>query len=366
MQVTILQSDLTKGLSYTAKAVSSRGQLPVLANVLLEASEQGLVISATNLEQGIRVEVGGKVDKPGSITVPARNFAELVSSVAGSQITLSADNEKLTIKSDKIKAVLAGIAASEFPVLPKVTSDKSSRLTTSLIGEVASQVAYAAAVDESRPVLTGVQFVTKESQLIATATDGFRLSRKRLVSEGTQLSSVILPAKTVLELARIAADSGETEIGMQVVSENNQVIFVCGAIQLISRVLEGNFPDTEKRIPTEFRTEVTVDRQEFTKALRTMAIFARDSNNIIKFKVEGSQIKIMASSSASGGGEAEVEAEITGEGGEIAFNYKYLLDFLGGNTAERIVMKINDNLSPGVFVPEQDTSLTHLIMPVRI
>ncbi|KKU79706.1 MAG: polymerase III subunit beta protein [Candidatus Amesbacteria bacterium GW2011_GWA2_47_70] len=172
-----------------------------------------------------------------------------------------------------------------------------------------------------------------------------------------------MPARTILELARVAE---EEEIIMETVKENNQVIFSCGDVQLVSRVLEGNFPDVDKIIPQSFKTEAIIDREKLAAALRVAGIFARENSNIVKFMVHGSQFIVKAQAAQTGENESEIEIEKEGEDGEIAFNYKFVQDFLGSVREERIRLKINDNLSPGVWMGEKDKSLIHLIMPVRV
>jgi len=237
------------------------------------------------------------------------------------------------------------------------------KIKKELLLEIASQVAYAAAADESRPVLTGVKFWVVGSELMVVATDGFRLSRKQIPNLKSQIPNVILPARTILELARVAE---EEEIIMETVKENNQVIFSCGDVQLVSRVLEGNFPDVDKIIPQSFKTEAIIDREKLAAALRVAGIFARENSNIVKFMVHGSQFIVKAQAAQTGENESEIEIEKEGEDGEIAFNYKFVQDFLGSVREERIRLKINDNLSPGVWMGEKDKSLIHLIMPVRV
>ena len=368
MHATVLQSDLNRGLGIVGRVVATRGQLPVLANILIEANKEGITLAATNLEIGLRVVVGGKVKEPGAVTIPGKNLSELVASLAGENLELVTEGEKLKIKSSKSTGVLAGISASEFPVFAKASAGQTPiKIKKELLLEIASQVAFAAAVDESRPVLTGVRFQVQGSSLAVVATDGFRLSRKMISLEPKTQNLIpdglILPARTIQELARVAEGD---EVTMESVKENNQVIFSCGDVQLVSRVLEGNFPDVDKIIPQSFKTEVIIDREELAGALRVAGIFARENSNIVRFKIQDSRFMISASAAQTGENESELEIEKEGDDGEIAFNYKFVQDFLGSITEERIKLKINDSLSPGVWMGEKDKTLIHLIMPVRV
>src|SRR3989344_2792694 len=362
MDIKIHQENLSRGLSLVSRYTSNKGQLPILANVLIEAKPEGISLLATNLEMGIRVDLGGKTEKPGQITVPAKNLTEFVSSLPVETIELKSEGEKLKISCVKSNAVFATTDAKEFPIIPRAGEQESGRVEVEghLIKEIATQVAFASATDESRPVLTGVKFEKLGKNLIVTATDGFRLSRKIILSGNNQMPTIILPSRTILELARVGE---EDQILMEVVSQNNQVIFTCGKIEIISRILEGNFPEVDKIIPKEFRTQVTVDRGELLRAVRAAGIFARDSNNIIKCSVLGAQCSIKATGGQTGGSESVVDAEIEGDEIQISFNYKYVVDFLNSVGEERIIMKFNESTTPAVFVSEKDSSLVHLIMP---
>lgn len=368
MKVTLSQQDLTHGLNQVTRALSSRVQLPVLSNVLINVDKKGVSFAATNLEIGIRCSYGGQVEEEGSITIPARPLAEYVSNISDPKVTLETQESKLSVSGGKFQATFSGIDASEFPVLPKRSSTGQS-ISSQLLSQIASQVAYAAAVDESRPVLTGVRFVTNDSSLVIVATDGFRLSRKEINLESESKSSfpgnLILPAKTILEVAKIVSETKEETVTMDSVEKNNQVIFSCGDVDLISRVLEGNYPDTEKIIPADLPVQVTVDRQEFVKSLKAASIFARENNNIVRFEIRDSKFEIKSQSSQSGESGVTMEADNTGEG-EISFNYKFVADVLGSFSSERITLQMKDHLSPGVFRPEKEESLLALVMPVRI
>jgi DNA polymerase-3 subunit beta len=374
MKTTVMQESFSKALGVVGRIVPSRGQLPILANVLLEAEKEGLWLTVTNLEIGLRIMVGGKVLSEGAITVPAKNLAEYISSLSGN-VSLESEAEKLIVISGKSKATFSGIAASEFPVIPKFSASGSKKSITSIkrkvVSQIASQVAFAAAGEESRPVLTGIQFKQNESKLWITATDGFRLSRKSLETEDSGVfgRGLIMPARTITELARIISDGRKEEVAMEMVTENNQVIFEYDNTQLISRILEGNFPDVDKIIPSEFNTEVLVDREELVRGVKAVSIFARDNNNIVKFKVSENKLLIEASASSSGESADEIEVDKKGDDVAIAFNYRYLLDYINSVEEDRIKIKLNGSLLPGVFVEEvggKEGDRIYLVMPVRV
>jgi len=371
MKAIILQNDFNKYLSIVGRVVPTRGQLPILANVLVEADKGIVNLTATNLELGLRVTLGGKVIEPGAITIPAKSLAEFVGSLPSGNVELTSKEEKLTVVGGKLTAIFAGIAATEFPVMPKlaeISKGKSFKLKKKVIEEIALQVAYAAATDESRPVLTGVLLQPTDNGLIVTATDGFRLSRKGLeeLKIETDGKGLIVPARSILEMARVIGEGRKEEMVLGMLPESNQVIMEYDGTELLSRVLEGNFPDVEKIIPREKKCELKIDKEDFLRAVRAVGIFARESANVIKFRIEDETLKISASSSQIGESDVEVEVEKKGDDGQIAFNYRYVLDFLNSVTTERVTFEMTESLAPGVFGIEGDKSLTHIIMPVRV
>lgn len=372
MKAVILRDELNRGLVVVSRVVAARGQLPVLANVMITAESEGLGLAATNLELGMRLGVGGKVTEEGGVTVPARNLSEFVAAVTEEQVNLETEGEKLRVKAGGYGAVFAGIGVEEFPVMPKIGEGKQKgkqvKMKKEVVAQMAREVAFAAAVDDSRPVLTGIQLRQREGKLWVTATDGFRMSRKVVeVEKGFEWEGLILPARTILETARvIGEEKGKGEVVVELVGEGNQVILGYGQTELVSRLLEGNFPEVEKIIPKEQKTEVVVERESLVRAVRAGAIFARENNNIIKFKFAGEKLIVEAKGGQMGESEMEMEMEKEGEDGEIAFNFRYVVDFLTAIEEERIVMKMNGSLAPCVWRGEKDESLMHLIMPVRV
>lgn len=317
------------------------------------------------MEIGVRVNLPGKVTEEGEITTLARNFTEFVATVGDTQIEIAYLDNKLKINSGKFKADFPTISASEFPVIPKLENTTQTSLEVDVVSKLAVQVAYAAALDESRPVLTGIKLTELDGELIAIGTDGFRLSKKNLGSKIKDLKAMIIPAKTILELSRVLNDTSQKSLSMITLVENNQVVFVTDQIELFSRVLEGNFPDVDKIIPKSFANRAVLDRSELVRGIRAAAIFARESNNIIRFKIQDSIFKILATSAASGETDLELEAETTGDGGEVVFNYKYVTDFLSSASTDRIVMQFNEATTPVQFESEGDATYLHIIMPIR-
>lgn len=370
MKLTVLQENLNKGLGVAGRAVAARPQLPVLSHVLLSAEKGRLKISATNLETGINLWVGAKVETEGAVSVPAKIFAEFIASLPPEKVELTLEEGKLKVVSGRFEASFNGLDASEFPKISSVKGEPLLSLPGKELVQAVNQVAFAAASDEGRPVLTGVYFVAKDGELKLVATDGYRLSVKNLKTglkeEGAEVLSkgLVIPARAFQEAARAASEDGEVKI--YYLAEANQLIFAVGETEVISRLIEGQFPEFEKIIPTEAKIKAQVVAGSFSQAVRVAAIFARESANIIRFELKKEGIQMSSNTSQIGENTNLVEATVEGGEEKIAFNSRYLMDFLGAVGTERFGFEMTGPLNPGMFKPENDTSFLHIIMPVRV
>lgn len=357
------------GLSVVAHAVATKGSLPILSQILLRTEEGRLKLSATNLETGIVTWVGAKVEEEGAISIPARLLSELISSLPAGKVRLEVKNQILSVETDSTRAKINGVAAEEFPSLPVPASDPILSLPPDTLAEAVGQVAFAAATDEGRPVLTGLLLRVANSYLTLVGVDGFRLSERRLKLEplGGKDLSLIIPARTLSEVARLAAGQKENLL-VYLPVEENQIIFKTSGFEVSSRLLEGDFPDYEKIVPQEFTTKAIFPTGDFGKAVRLSAIFAKDSANSIRLKFMPSEGKLLLSANTVelGENEVELEGQLEGEAVEVAFNAKYLLDCLSNLKTEKVVFQISGPLSPGVLRLADNPDFLHLIMPVRI
>jgi len=372
MKIQVLQENLIKALNIAGRSISSKAQLPVLANFLLATEKNRLKVAATNLEMGVIIWLGAKIEKDGSITLPSRIFQELVSSLPAEKIDLEVKENTANLNCGSFKASFNGISANEFPLLPE-SEKKIFSFPSEIFSQVINQVAFASATDEGRPILTGVLLKIDGKTLSYVATDGYRLSVKKIetkeITKEENLKSLVIPAKTLMEVSRIIADQSKQEsvlVEMGLTKDGNQVIFLFPEIELSTRLLEGEFPDYEKIIPKDFSTKVTLDKGELIRAVKIASIFARDSANIVKFKFQEGKLTISANSPQVGENQSEVEAKIEGEGGEIAFNFRFLLDFLNSVVSEEIIFEMSGSLNPGVFRIKDDPDFLHIIMPVRL
>ncbi|MDP3954909.1 MAG: DNA polymerase III subunit beta [bacterium] len=371
MKISLLQENFNKGLSLVSRQVSGKATLPILANILLSTENGRLRLSATNLETGINLWLGSKVEEEGSLTLPAKVLNEFVASLPPDKIEIEASETSLTAVSGSFKANFIGTVAAEFPKLP-VFSDKPILIfeKNDFLRSL-SRVAFAAAQDEGRPVLTGVLIKKKDKgKVTLVATDGYRLSLKSAVAIEDKLEEdLLIPAKTLLEVSKIAQEKGEEnkEIKIAQTEEKSQVVFSLKDIEFSSRLLEGEFPDFDKIIPKTSTTKAEFDKEEFLRAVKIASIFAREQANIVKLKIDpqAGKMKITAETPQVGANESEIVAKIEGEEMEIAFNCRFLLDFLAAVKEEVIILEANGSLAPGLFKVKGDDTYLHIIMPVR-
>jgi len=371
MKLQVLQENLNSGLLTASRTISSKAQLPILSNVLLKATKEGLQILATNLETGVNIKIGAKIDREGEITIPAKIFTEIVSSLSTERIDLEVVENTLKLTTNSYQATLNGLPATEFPKFPNYSSEDLFSLPAEKLLEAINQVAFAAATDDSRPILTGILFELEGKDLSLVATDGYRLSLKKVEvnSPVKEKISLIIPARSLIEVSRVLEEEKEKKekiLKMGFTKEQNQVVFVFPEIELFSRVIEGTFPDYQKIIPNSFTTKLILDREIFSREVKVVSIFARDSANIIKFKIQKDLLEMSANSPQIGENKSSLEIKQEREEGEIAFNFRFLQGFLSAVNVQEISLEINGPLNPGVFRGAGDDSFLHIIMPVRL
>lgn len=373
MKAVILQESFAKALGLVSRFVSTKATLPILSNILLLGEKGQIKLSATNLEMGININLGAKIEKEGALTIPAKTLTELISSLPPDKIQIEINKNSLFISSGVFKANLNGTPPEEFPQIPSYSGEPILSFESNELAQALSRVVFAAAQDEGRPVLTGVLLQIKDGKFSLVATDGYRLSFKGLNVKKINLEkNLLIPQRTLLEVARIAQEKGKEggEIGVAFTPEKSQIVFSLPDIELSSRLLEGEFPDFEKIIPPASSTKAVFDKDEFLRAVKVASIFAREQANIVKLKidplVDGGKLIISAETPQVGGNESEISTKAEGEELEIALNCRFLLDFLNSCPAEEIIFEANGPLSPGVFKIKGDDSFLHLIMPVRL
>lgn len=371
MKLQVLQENLSHALAIASRFASTKAQLPVLANILLSAKKSKLLVSATNLETSISLFVGAKVESGGELTVPSRVVTDLISNLPGGPITLEVKKEQLKITTSGFTSKVSGMNSADFPSVSQQLGKGPLIFPKEKLINALGSVLFATSIDETRPILTGVLFIFKKGELILVATDGFRLSQKRLrlaKLKQQKQNRLILPKGVLSELLRLSSE--EEEIGFSWKEGDNQVVFRVPNAILSSRVIEGEFPDFEKIIPETFKIKINLDREELLRAVRLASVFARDAANVVKISVKKDSMLLSAESSQAGSQETQVDAKVEGELGKrdftVAFNYRFLEDFLGASRGEEIQIEFFDSSSPGVFTNPKDPDFLHLMMPVRI
>jgi DNA polymerase-3 subunit beta len=377
MKITCKQQDLSRGLSAVSHAVSNRSTLPILSNILLATDQGRLKLSATNLEIGINCWVDAQIQEEGSTTVPAKLLTDLVSRLpqAPIDLTVSDGSNTLNVKGQGSNNNIKGMDASEFPLIPSAEGGEPPvMLDAVLLKEMIAEVAFAAADDDTRPVLTGVLVQVSDEKMTFAAADAFRLAVRTapLPGDDHPRGDILIPARTLTELARILPTEGTVE--MIVTPNRSQVLFHTPNLDLVSRLIEGTFPNFRQIIPKEFTTFAVIDTKEFTEAAKRAELFARDSSNITRIKInpgghEGAEpgaVTVEATAEDLGDNTSILSAAVDGPEMQIIFNVKYLSDVLAVVGSQQVRLEVNAPTKPGVIRPVGEHDYTYVIMPMHI
>src|SRR5215212_127925 len=364
-----MQENLARGLSVVSRAVSTRSTLPVLANVLLKTEDGGLKLTATNLEIGITYWVPGKIEVDGATSVPARLLTDLVNSLPGGEpIVLElGDGETLHIRSGRFESNIKGISADDFPTVQTAGERPITRIPQKVLRQALEETAFAAASDEARPILTGVLAKFEGDQLTLAAADNYRIAVKTItVLDPVEETSVVIPARALHELGRVLADSDEP-VSIVLAHSRNQLLFHLDGVDLVTRLIDGQYPNYQSVLPASHATRAVLDREELLRSVRPAALIAHESANIVKLGVglDGDGAISVSANAEVGDHIGRVEAAIEGDGTTIAFNARFLADVLEKVDADQFALELNGPLSPGVFKPIGDDRYVHVVMPLR-
>jgi len=375
MKLSCLQENLSRGLGIVGRAVATRTTLPITNNVLLATDQSRLKLVATNLEMAISYWLGAKVEEEGAITVPARLLTEFVSSLPNERIdiNLAPKTKVLGLKCARFEARISGVDARDFPPIPSVGDGITTKVEVEALRQAVSQVVFAAATEESRPVLTGVDARFEGSLLTLAAADGFRLAvfKMPLAAPVSQKTEVIIPARTLAELNRLAGDAEET-VDITLNPNKSQILFRLKDIELVSQLVQGTFPQYTQLIPQTFNTRAVVDVAEFLRATKTASIFARDGSGIVRLVVSAGadvtpgKMTVSARSEELGEDVGEIDAVVEGGEAKIAFNGKYLTDVLSVLRESRVALEATSPSSPGVIRPVGVDNYVHVVMPMFV
>jgi DNA polymerase-3 subunit beta len=365
MELTVTQENLTKALTAVGRVASSKTQLPILSNILLRTENNRLLIAATNLEIATTQYIGAKIIKPGAITIPARLISEFISNLPKEAIELKVINSNLNIKSGKYTSTINGIIADDFPELPTI-NEKSSinyNIKTEDFKQAISQTIISSSSDSTRPVLTGVYWHSFDKQLVLASTDGYRLSERILVDTTSDVSAIV-PTQTLQEVIRTISDDIEA---IDILFDETQVRFRIGEAEIISRLIDGNFPDYRQLVPKKSETIVVINKQDFTRIVKIAGLFARESGGSITLTADEDNKSLSIHSIASQFGEntSEATADIKGSG-QVTLNSRYLTEALSVIEGEEITFSFSGKLSPCLMKStKKDSNYYHIIMPLK-
>lgn len=368
MKFTCTKENLYRGLSVVNHLAGKNTTLPILNNVLLKAENGLLELSTTNLEVGVKCQVRGKIDEDGAFTAQARLLTDYVNLLPSDAVNLEAKETELHVSCQQFKTKIKGVTAEDFPLIASISPKGSLQLSLTGFKEALAQSLFAVAMDETRPEISGLLFQLKGEHLILAATDSFRLAERKIELPQAQTDEVkfIVPFRTLQELNRILSEDEGEDI-LTISWTENQVGFSFSGIELISRLIEGQYPDYQQIIPTNFKSEVVFDTKECIQLVKSAALFCRAGINDIQFSIDANAgtLEVTAANTQVGENKAGMAAEITGETNEIVFNYRYVLDGLQNIKSDQVRLKLIDRHNPGVFVPEGKNDYTYIIMPIK-
>jgi DNA polymerase-3 subunit beta len=375
MKLSCLQENLNKGLSIVGRAVATRSTLPITQNILLSAEQSRLRLAATNLEMAITCWIGAKVKQKGEITVPARLLTDFVNSLPNDlvEMNLPASGRILELKSGHFQAHIHGIDAADFPPIPQINDGITTTIEPASFREGITQVAFAAATEESRPVLTGINTEFDGDQLSLVAADGFRLAvhKTTLNSPVKEKTTIIIPARTLSELSRLIGEQDEP-VEITVNEKKSQVLFRLKDAEIVSQLIQGSFPNYSQVIPQSYTTRAVVDISEFLRVTKMSSIFARDASGIVRLvitpgtELTPGKVTVSAQAEEVGDNVGEVDALIDGEEAKIAFNVRYLSDVLSVLPQAQVALELTTPSSPGTIRPIGVDNYVHVVMPMFV
>lgn len=381
MKLSCTQENLNRGLLISSHIASKNVNLPILNNVLFRAEGGVITLLATNLEIGIKCEVRGKIENEGAITLPAKLFADYVGSLPNDKIDLDLQDQTLEIKCKNNETRIRGAATSEFPLIPEVAKEGGYSLDVGKFREATNQVVFATSTNEIRPEISGIllHFDGQKKKVVVAATDSYRLAEKTLdltSGENENTRDVIVPARTMQEVLRILSvfresDDQEAPNVVKIFIAENQIMFSLNGVDLVSRVIDGQYPDYKQIIPASWQTRAAFNRNELIKAIKTASLFAKPGIFDVTFalkpgKEKMGELVLSSANSQFGENTAKLEAEVEGNETETTLNYRYLLDGLGAMEVEEVYLELTNGESPCLLRPKVENSdYLYIVMPIK-
>lgn len=374
MKIFSLQENLKQGLTLVGHVAGRNINLPILNNILIKAEAGKIRLIATNLEVGVISAVRGKIETEGAFTVNAKIISDCIGLLSNKKVELSQEGNNLSVNCENYQAKIKGQSVEEFPLIPEVDRKNYFSADASVVKGAISQVIFATLLSETRLELSGVLFVFSGSSLTIAATDSYRLAEKKIQikSNSQEERKIIVPAKTLQELLRVLSvnlddkvEENNKEIRFYI--SDNQILFTHGSTELVSRLIEGQYPDYQQIIPTTSKTKITIDRQELIRAVKIASLFSKTGINDINldFPLGKNQAVISSVSGQTGENITNLEAKVLGEENSLVVNYRYLLEGLGNIEKELVKIEVIDGNTPCLIRPEQDESYLYIIMPIK-
>jgi DNA polymerase-3 subunit beta len=376
MKFTSLVENLRKAINLAERITGKNLTLPILSNIYLTADKNELHILATDLELGIELTVTGKGEKEGQLVIPAKTFSNFLNSLTEEKITLEGEKQSLKVKSENYEATFQGVNPEDFPIIPEVKTDKYIEIDKNLFKDAINQILPSIGYLSTKPELCGVYFKLEKDTLTLVGTDSFRLAEKKITSKDFKTNlkdnlEMIVPLKTMQEVYRISQEGPEDINVIKIYPEVNQIQFSFkdnGEIRLVSRLINGRFPEYSSIIPKEFENQISVNKKDLADAVRVAGIFCGKINDI-KLTINPNQKKIIIEAQDSSLGKSQNTLPINikkGSNLEISFNYRFILDALNSIREEEVMIGFNKESNPGLFKGENDNSFVYILMPIKI
>lgn len=373
MRFISLQENLKRGLNIVGHVTSKNINLPILNNILIKAENGNIELISTNLEIGVVHQVRGKIEADGQFTVDSKLISEYVNLLSnGEKVKIEAKENELKIECGNYKTKIKGESAKDFPLIPTVPRAGYYGCKSGELKKALNSVVFAVSNSENRIELTGVLFCFNKNRLSLAATDSYRLAERELEISANEMAGeqkIIVPAKTVQELLRILNNLESGELGedqeIKFYLTDNQILFTVDSVELISRLINGHYPDYKQIIPATSQTDILVERAELLRAVKAAALFSKTGINDITLLFSKNKLLVSSFSGTSGESQIELEAEVKGENNEVTINYRYLLDGLNNLEGDMVRLNVLNNTTPCVLRPEKDSNYLYIVMPIR-
>lgn len=365
MKVICTQENLKNGLATVGRIISPNNTLPILNNILIKTENGQLKISSTNLEVAISTQIRCKIEEEGEVTVLAKTVTDLVNNLPNKNIQLLTENGQISLEAENYHTTLKTLPSEEFPLIPQVENRETITIDGTELKKALDEVVFAASTNQTQPEISGVFLSFKENMLKVVATDRYRLAERKisLNQEVSHPQDVIIPHKTALELARI---TGAGKSPVEIVLNETQISFTIDQTQIISRLIDGQYPEYENIIPQDFSTKIVTEKQALINALRAGGIFSLNTNSIkLEYSGEKDALTVVAESSDLGKSVVDIPSKVDGESGFLILNYRYVLDCLGSIETPSVILKITNDSAPSLILPEGQDNYIYLVMPIK-